>query len=189
MHKIKNQAVLVFQQYKQYFAYVKNNKHFMKTTLRFLLACSMFSHSAHAQSGTVDKNKVMDFFQNQQFDEALSYLLPAVLTDTQNIQLLGYLGYANYMSDNTKAAEKYYQDIFNIDSANISAIQYLAIINKNESPDRALQFTRRLIYLQPGKAAHYRSMAEIFRRREKKDSAFLYYSKAYELAPKDYKTV
>lgn len=159
----------------------------MKTTLRFLLACSMFSHSAHAQSGTVDKNKVMDFFQNQQFDEALSYLLPAVLADTQNIQLLGYLGYANYMSDNTKAAEKYYQDIFNIDSANIFAIQYLAIINKNESPDRALQFTRRLIYLQPGKAAHYRSMAEIFRRREKKDSAFLYYSKAYELAPKDYK--
>ena len=57
MHKIKNQAVLAFQQYKQYFAYIKNNKHFMKTTLRFLLACSMFSHSAHAQSGTVDKIK------------------------------------------------------------------------------------------------------------------------------------
>lgn len=62
----------------------------MKTTLYFLLACSISIHSAHAQSSTVDKNEIMDFFQNQQFEEAISYLLPAAIADTQNIQLLGY---------------------------------------------------------------------------------------------------
>lgn len=159
----------------------------MKITLLFLLICSMFIHSIHAQSSSIDKNKVMDFFQNQQFEEAISYISPAVAVDTLNIQLLGYLGYANYMNDNTKAAEKYYQGIFNIDSNNISAIQYLAIINKNESPDRALQFTRRLVNLQPNKAVNYRSMAELFRRKDKKDSALLYYNNAYQLSPNDYK--
>ena len=159
----------------------------MKTTLLFLLAFAIFLCSSHAQSSPIDKNKVMDLFQDQQFDEAISYLLPIAAADTQNIQLLGYLGYANYMTDNTKAAEKYYQGIFNIDSNNISAIQYLAILNKNESPDRALQFTRRLVNLQPNKAVNYRSMAELFRRKDKKDSALLYYNKAYQLAPKDYK--
>lgn len=159
----------------------------MKKIRFFILIQAIFICSAHAQSGSVDKNKLMDFFQNQQFDEAINYLIPAANIDSQNIQLLGYLGYANYMNDNTKAAEKYYQAIFNIDSNNISAIQYLAILNKNESPDQALQFTRRLINLQPGKAIHCRSMAELFRRKDKKDSALLYYSKAYQLSPKDYK--
>jgi tetratricopeptide (TPR) repeat protein len=139
------------------------------------------------KSTSIDKNKVLDFFQNQQFDEAISYITPAASIDSQNIQLLSYLGYANYMNDNTDAAEKYYQQIVNIDSNNISAIQYLAILNKNDNPNQALVFTRRLINLQPNKASYYRNMAELFRRTEKTDSAFLYFNKAYQLSPKDYK--
>jgi len=158
----------------------------MKKTFSFLLHVILLSN-VNAQSTSVDKNKVLDFFQNQQFDDAISYLSPAASIDSQNIQLLGYLGYANYMNDNSDAAEKYYQQIVNIDSNNISAIQYLAILNKNDNPNRALVFTRRLINLQPNKATYYRNMAELFRRTEKTDSAFLYFNTAYQLAPKDYK--
>ena len=129
----------------------------------------------------------MEYFQNQQFDEVISYLSLAAVEDTQNIQLLGYLGYAYYMNDNTAAAEKYYGAIFNIDSTNVAALQYLAILNKNDNPDGALQYTRRLINLQPSKAAHYRSMAELFRRKDKRDSAYVNYNKAFELSPEDAK--
>lgn len=163
------------------------NKRFMKTILSFLLFQALFICTINAQSAAIDKNKVMDFFQNQQFDEAIIYLNPAAVIDTQNIQLLSYLGYANYMNDNAKAAEKYYTKVFNIDSNNIAAIQYLITLNKNEAPDEAVQFTRRLINLQPNKASNYRGMADLFRRGDKKDSALLYYNKAYQLAPDDYK--
>jgi tetratricopeptide (TPR) repeat protein len=159
----------------------------MKKNLFLTLLQTLFLFSSNGQSGGFDKNKVVEYFQNQQFEEAIDYLLPAAVADSQNISLLGYLAYANYMNDNTAAAEKYYQDIFSIDSLNIPAIQYLAILNKNDNPGEALQYTRRLVSLQPGKAAHYRSMGELFKRKEKKDSAFVYYSKAYQLSPKDYR--
>ena len=159
----------------------------MKKIFQLLLIQILFLCNTKAQSNTIDKNKVMEYFQNQQFDEAISYLSLAAVKDTQNIQLLAYLGYAHYMNDNTAAAEKYYRVIFNIDSTNVAALQYLAILNKNDNPDGALQYTRRLINLQPGKAAHYRSMAELFRRKDKRDSAYVNYNKAFELSPKDAK--
>lgn len=159
----------------------------MKKIFQLLLIQILFLCNTKAQSNTIDKNKVMEYFQNQQFDEVISYLSLAAVEDTQNIQLLGYLGYAYYMNDNTAAAEKYYGAIFNIDSTNVAALQYLAILNKNDNPDGALQYTRRLINLQPSKAAHYRSMAELFRRKDKRDSAYVNYNKAFELSPEDAK--
>jgi tetratricopeptide (TPR) repeat protein len=156
------------------------------------IACCLFilalcSFAAFAQSAAVDKNRVMDFFQNQQFDEAISYLIPAIAADTKNIQLLGYLGYAYYMNDNTREAENVYRQIILVDADNIAALQYLALLSKNDNPNEALQYTRRLILLQPARAGYYRSMGELFKRKDVQDSAFVYFSKAYSLAPKDYK--
>lgn len=73
----------------------------------------------NAQSIILDENKVMDFFQNQQFDDAISYLSPFAVTDSASLQLLSFLGYANYMNDDAQAAEKYYLRIFSVGS-NIS---------------------------------------------------------------------
>jgi tetratricopeptide (TPR) repeat protein len=146
-------------------------------------------YSANAQSITLDKNRVMDFFQNQQFDEAINYLSPFAVTDSSNLQLLSFLGYANYMNDDAKAAEKYYQRIFSIDSNNITANQYLANLKSNQSTDEAQPFLRRLMNLQPGKASHYRSMANLFQRKNQKDSALVYYNRAYQLSPNDFKNI
>ncbi|MEO6358371.1 MAG: tetratricopeptide repeat protein, partial [Ferruginibacter sp.] len=159
----------------------------MKKIAHCIFILSLFPLAVLAQTTTVDKNKVMDFFQNQQFEEAVNYLTPAVAADTKNIQLLGYLGYAYYMNDNTKEAENVYRQIVLTDPDNIAALQYLALLNKNDSPNEALQYTRRLILLQPLKAGYYRSMGELFKRKDEQDSAFVYFSKAYVLAPTDYK--
>jgi len=160
---------------------------FMKIIFSFLLMMVLFQINSTAQSSPVDKNKLMDFFQNQQFDEAINYMLPIETNDSTNIILLGYLGYAYYMNDNIALAKKYYQSIFNLDSTNVSALQYLTIFNKSENTDLAIAYTRRLISLQPNKAVHYRTMAELFRKINKRDSVFLYYKIAYNIAPKEYK--
>ena len=157
-------------------------KHILFFCINFLFICHI-----SAQPNTIDKNKVMDFFQNQQFDEAIDYLMPVASMDSDNLQLLGFLGYANYMNDNMPAAEKYYQRIFSIDSNNVAANQYLASINSNSNPDKAKMFTARLINIRPNKASYYRNMADLLRRRNQKDSALLYYNRAYNLSPNDFK--
>ena len=169
------------------FSQIQLIKLIMKKFIYLFLLSVSFQYNADAQPASTDKNKVMDFFQNQQFEEAVNYLIPAATIDSQNIQLLGYLGYAHYMNDNTKMAADYFRKIIAINPDNISALQYLAILTKNDKPDQALQYTRRLIYLQPDKAAHLRSMGELFKRKDKQDSAFVYYNQAYILQPKDYK--
>jgi len=108
------------------------------------------------------------------------------MLDPKNISLLGYLGYANYMNDNENAAVKILQGNFDIDSANIAAISYLAILTKIESPGESLSFYRRLVNLQPTKASHYRNIADLLKRKQQ-DTALLFYNKAYQLLPTDLK--
>jgi len=57
----------------------------------------------------------MDFFQNQQLKKPISYLNCAG-NDSSNLEVFGFFGYANYMNDNIKVSEKYYQRVFDIDS-------------------------------------------------------------------------
>lgn len=139
----------------------------------------------HAQSGNVEIRKVMDLFQSQQFDEAISYLNPIEKADPKNIEVLGYLGYAYYMNDNFKTSRKYYERVLDIDSNNIQALRYLVEITSNRAPDSSMLFDRRLIVLQPRAAVHYRNLGEQLRRTPLKDSALGYLQTAYSLLPTD----
>jgi len=134
-----------------------------------------------------DKSKVMDYFQNQQFEEAISYLAPALGDDSANASVLGFLGYAYYMTDNARAAENCYERIFDLDSNNISAIHYLEVLNSHEDPEKALGFATRLADLQPGKSPWWRMKGELLRRLKQPDSAFSCLSRAYTLMPSDAK--
>ena len=97
----------------------------MKKYICMFLLFLLFVCNTDAESAATDKNKLLDFFQNQQFDEAVNYLTPAAAVDSQNIQLLGYLAYAHYMNENTKMAANYFRKIITINPDNISALQYL----------------------------------------------------------------
>ena len=140
-----------------------------------------------SQTVSIDKNKVLDYFQNQQFEEALQYLEPVFAIQPDNIQVMTYLGYAHYMLDDYKEAKRFYQLIFSSDSNNITANQYLAIITYNQDADECLSFYQRLHTLQPSRAAHCRHIGELWSRKNNGDSAFCYFEKAYYMAPKDFK--
>ncbi|MBE7171562.1 MAG: hypothetical protein INR73_13285 [Williamsia sp.] len=159
----------------------------MRRTLFALLTALCCLSSLHAQRVAIDRNKVLDLFQDQQFDEAISYLSADLSSDSSNLQRLGFLGYAYFMTEDYKTAENFYHRLFLIDSTNITANQYLFIMNENLHPNTAQQFGFRLISLQPGKAAYYRQMADLLRRKNKKDSAYLYYNHAYLIGSGDAK--
>jgi tetratricopeptide (TPR) repeat protein len=150
--------------------------------------CVLLLNSAIAQN-QFDRNKVLDYFQGQQFEDAIGYLLPLSAHDSTNIQLLGYLAYCYNMLDDVKSAARYYTKIILIDSTNISANQNLAAIHSNKNPEIAEMITWRLMRLQPGKAMHYRNMGDLLVGSNLRDSAVLFYEKAYALSPGDPKNV
>jgi len=140
-------------------------------------------------AGGVDKSKVMDLFQDQQFEEALHYLSPVLKADSDNVPVLNYTGYAYYMSDNEPAAEVCYQRMLRVDSNSLTALHYLVLLQQSEDAGAALGHALRLIALQPNKAAWWRTAGELFGRTQQRDSALAYLSRAYAIAPGDVKTV
>lgn len=156
--------------------------------LKLFVSCAislLLVGTAAAQPAGIDKNKVLDYIQEQQFDEAISYLQPIVAGDSANQQALRFLGYAFYMSDNVQAAKQCYLKMFSNDSVNLTANHYLATIYYNRDPDLALGFFARLIRLQPNTAHYYRGMGELLSRAKQKDTALLFLQQAYALAPGD----
>ncbi|WP_315821278.1 tetratricopeptide repeat protein [Paraflavitalea speifideaquila] len=147
--------------------------------------CLLLALTALAQPSSIDKNKVLDYFQEQQFDEAIDYLQPIVSADPANQQALRYLGYAYYMSDHVKTAQQCYRRMFANDSVNITANHYLATFYYNRDPELAMQFFARLIRLQPSSAHYYRGLGALLSRSKLKDPALLFLDLAYAMAPGD----
>jgi tetratricopeptide (TPR) repeat protein len=166
-----------------------DSKNYMKGSgLAFLFSQFLF-FTVFAQSITIEQTKVMNFFQNQQYDDAIIYLTPAINNDTNNIEILGYLGYAQYMNDNPGAAEKYFEKIYSLDSNNIRALQYLTIIYSRQRIREALHLSRQLIKLRPDKSSYYRQTGDLLRKSEHDDSALVYYRQSYILSPEDFRNI
>lgn len=144
----------------------------------------LFINSIFAQDDT-HKQKVLGYFQDQQFDEAINYLLPVIQYDSMNVQLLGYLGYAYTMVEQNRTAEIMYERILAIDSNHISANLSLSRLYSQRRPERSQELTARLIRLQPEKDAHYRMMGQLLDRKKEKDSAYYFFETAYRIAPQD----
>ncbi|MBO9203016.1 MULTISPECIES: tetratricopeptide repeat protein [Niastella] len=141
--------------------------------------------SITAQSSLPDKNKVMEFFQNMEYEDAINYLLIAEKADSLNLQVLGYLGYAYQMNEEPNNASRYYQKMLDVDSNNVSANQYFSSLYSDEDPVTARKYLSRLINRNPQKSVYYRKMGDLFRRKNQKDSAFIYYEQAFRLLPND----
>lgn len=167
--------------------------------------CCIAIFSAHAQmdssplkgalgtatryAGGVDKDKVMDLFEDQQFDEAIQYLNPVLKKDSDNLPVLTYAGYAYYMEDNEAAATACYRRLLGVDSNSITGLHYLVLLLQNTETAEALGYASRLLTLQPAKAVWWRTVGELWRRQQHPDSALAYLQRAYALAPTDMKTI
>lgn len=133
------------------------------TFLCSLLGCAAII-SAHAQmdssplkstlgtatrfAGGVDKDKVMDLFQDQQFDEAINYLSPVLRADSDNMPVLTYAGYAYYMEDNE--ALTYASRLLDLQPT--KAVWWRTVgelWRRQQKPDSALSYLRRAYMLAP----------------------------------------
>ncbi len=137
----------------------------------------------------VDKSRVMDYFQSQNFDDAISYLSPLLKADSNNISALGYAGYAYYMSDDSRNSAACFRHLLTLDSNNVNALHYLVLLTSNDDSYDALRYGRRLVNLQPERAGWWRTMGELWHRKNKPDSALFWFDSAYAMAPMDLRTM
>ena len=142
-----------------------------------------------AKNALYDKVAVLNYIQNQEYEEAIAYLAPIVKADSGNAGLLGYAGYAYYMNENYRASGDCYRRLLQIDSNNIPALHFLLMIDLNDHPAEAMLYAMRLVQLQKERAPWSRIMGELFARMNQRDSALYYYNRAYALAPNDLRTI
>jgi len=158
--------------------------------LLFFVFINNLSSSAQANEDQVDKNKVSEYFQNQQYVEAIQYLESKNIASSAGVNLINSLGYAYFMSENYKVAEEQYRHVLSLDSLNFTANRYMALIREyNKNYNDVLFYYKRLLKQQPDNAWLYNLYGDAFSLNKQPDSASLYYSKAYNLQPQNVKIV
>ncbi len=142
-----------------------------------------------AKTSLYDRVAVLNYIQNQEYEEAIEYLAPILTADSGNAGLLGYAGYAYYMNEDYRSAGACYQRLLGMDSTNIPALHYLLLMDVNDHPADAMIYANRLVALQKGRAPWWRMEGELFARTNQRDSALIYFDRAYTLAPNDVRTI
>jgi len=160
------------------------------TIVSAILLVNFYSVNALAQQGEIDKNKIADFFQNEQYKEAIKYLESDTASHPNDIYGLNSLGYAYYMNKDFEAAKSTYLKAFTSDTLNFTANKYLALINtRYKQYDEALGYYKRLIKTQPENGILYKYLGDVYSEKDNTDSALMTYAAAYNLQPLNEKII
>ncbi len=161
-----------------------------KIIIPVLLFSNFYSVNLLAQQGEIDKNKIADYFQNEQYNEAIKYLDSSTANYPNDIYLLNSLGYAFYMNKDFQKAQDYYLKAFKTDTTNFTANKYLALINtKYKQYDEAIGHYNRLVKTLPGNGMLYKYIGDVYAEKDNTDSALIMYSVAYSLQPTQEKII
>ncbi len=136
----------------------------------------------------IDRNKVMEYLQDQQYEEAIAYLQPAV--NSQSPREMALLAYTYYQSGKLADAAATYEKVLQLDSNHIPALQYLASIrSQQEQFPLALTLYQRITRLRPNSAPAWKQLSFTAFLAQQPDSGFTWLCKAYLLNPADPKVV
>jgi tetratricopeptide (TPR) repeat protein len=154
--------------------------------MRILIVCLLTAVTAGAQS--IDRNRVMEYLQDQRYEEAIAYLKPGV--NTNNPKELALLAYTYYQAGKIPEAADNYGKVLLLDSNYIPAHQYLATIQMQEDlPLAAMAHYKRIVALQPQNATAWKQLSFAAFAGQEDDSAFVWLCNAYELKPSDPRVV
>ncbi|MBC9932992.1 tetratricopeptide repeat protein [Chitinophaga qingshengii] len=146
------------------------------------MACLCLSATAAAQG--IDRNKVMEYLQDQQYDEAVGYLQPKV--NPREPRDLSLLAYTYYQGGKLSEAANTYEKVLVLDSTSVPALQYLATIRtQQEQYHEAVTRYERITRLKPASALAWKQLAFSGFIAQLPDSGFAWLQHAYRLNPAD----
>ena len=150
---------------------------------RYLVGTLSFVFLSFSLPGqtSYDRNQLSLFFQNQEFEKAISYL-QANSPVQNNSQYNADLGYAFFMDDRLELSKKEFEAVYQQQPDNKQANLYLAqLFSLMKMPDSALFYYCHLTKLQPENYRFWQKSAQLFTDLNKFDSALVYIEKAYGL--------
>ncbi len=132
----------------------------------------------------IDRSKVMEYLQEQQYDQMIAYLQP--LADGSEPKDLSLLAYAYQQSGKLNDAAGIYEHILLLDSNAVPARQSLAGIRMQQKQYRqALLHYQHLLPLRPRNASLWKQLSTAAYALGQADSGFAWLSRAYQLDPTD----
>ncbi|GAA3916522.1 hypothetical protein GO495_19600 [Chitinophaga oryziterrae] len=158
----------------------------MRIYIWILCTCLLSFGAARGQS--IDRNRVMEYLQDQRYEDAIAYLKQGI--NDNNPRELALLAYTYYQAGKISEAAGNYGKVLLLDSNYVPAHQYLATIQMQEDlPLAAMVHYKRIVTLQPQNATAWKQLSFAGFAGQVNDSAFAWLCKAYELKPSDPRVV
>lgn len=133
----------------------------MKTIHTFFLLFTFYS--VHAQSsGNYDKEKLLEYYQSQQYADAANYLQSFYPEDTQDVKVLNQIAYCFMMAGKLPEAEKNYLKIINQQPNSLPVLFSLANINLRRGNNlNASSYYQQIIKVDSNNFNAYKQLAGI----------------------------
>lgn len=151
-------------------------------SLSCLGICSVVAYAQHPMQP--DNHKLLEFYQNQQYGAAARYLKTFYSDSIADPVVLDRLGYCYRMAGNYVKAERYYLQLYNLDSLRISTLLNLAAVNVRRGQYLpAVKFYRQVIALDTTHVAAYEALSGLMSRTGDPQLAYSYLARANYLQP------
>ena len=153
---------------------------------KFLLSLCLFSMFmlAHAQTPVgLNQGKLLEYYQNQRFMEAWSYLDSVYGSNTEDPKAIAQLAYVSMMAGKLPQAERYYLKLNALQPTNIPVLFNLANINLRRGNDeQAKTYYKEILQLDSTNFKVYKQLAALINSPTNKEKLD-YLSKANVLNP------
>ena len=151
----------------------------------YLISLSLLTLPAFSQQ--VNDALLLDYYQNQRFAEAATYLKSVYTEPVNDIKVLSRLAYTSQMAGKLTDAEGYYQRILNNDSTNTAILYNLAALNQRRGNNsKAEIYYKKIISKDTTDFQSYKQLATISHNKADIISQLVYLQKANKIDSIDF---
>lgn len=131
----------------------------MKNWLSLFIALFCFGNIT-AQSAKINTEKLLEYYENQRYDDAARYLQSIYTDDTQDLKALSQIAYCNMMAGKLPEAEKSYVKINALQPDNLPTLFSLVSINSRRgNASKAKSYLQQIIRLDSMNFSAYKQLA------------------------------
>jgi tetratricopeptide (TPR) repeat protein len=155
--------------------------------ISIFLSTALFNICHAQQARKTDDALLLEYYQNQRFADALTYLKSIYTEPVTDSKELSRLAYTSAMAHLLPDAEGFYQRVYDKDTTNIAVLYNLASINQRRgNNNKAEIYFKKLVVIDTTNFEAYNRLAQINRDKSGgiKDEIY-YFEKANKLNPVD----
>jgi tetratricopeptide (TPR) repeat protein len=158
----------------------------MKIILTSFLVLCLFTTTFAQQSSKLDDALLMDYYQNQRYNEAIDYLKKSFPEPITNLKVLSRLAYTSQMANKLPDAEGYYQRAYDLDTTNQNILFNMAGINlRRGNFPKAEQYYKQITLKDTGNFTVYSQLGSLSERKNDTVAAIGYFEHANKINPSD----